>query len=382
MTHEQILEAFEEEKKKHLIISVVIDIIGMTSTSFLGEVTDIIYAPLSGIAIFAMYRLRVFSAAFGGIVGFTEEILPKTDIIPTASVMWVYHYYLRREDTLKKFTKRKLNEIIIVGREFDPNYRPKPNFLKWGIITGLLILGGMYFFNPSLFTMRSDKTAWVEEGLKGDVKFYISMNYLPEKAFGEWVVQKGVDGKSKPTNTTVVNFDKQGRRELLFVTGADKKTGFKMKSEYEDEDDFYLETKRTVYIENQITELMKYYRGENDTLKIDKYSADGNLTSKGYEVRTIEEDSLKVTKIVSAVQGSDGKFNYLSTSELFYNEEGERVLEEHRVNDPAQKEPITTVYKYECKKYDDTGNCLKRLVYTKDKQDKPDRIELRSFEYY
>eukprot|EP00930_Biecheleria_cincta_P084855 TRINITY_DN74287_c0_g1_i1.p1 TRINITY_DN74287_c0_g1~~TRINITY_DN74287_c0_g1_i1.p1 ORF type:complete len:374 (-),score=55.59 TRINITY_DN74287_c0_g1_i1:186-1160(-) len=49
-----------------------------------GEAADIVYAPVQGIAL-----KFLFSSTAMAILGFTEEILPFTDIMPTATICWI-----------------------------------------------------------------------------------------------------------------------------------------------------------------------------------------------------------------------------------------------------------------------------------------------------
>ena len=70
--------------------SIVIDVVGMGSVLLgITEITDIIYAPLSAVLIYALYG-EVFFAA----VGFIEEALPGTDIVPTATIAWAYSTFV------------------------------------------------------------------------------------------------------------------------------------------------------------------------------------------------------------------------------------------------------------------------------------------------
>eukprot|EP00434_Breviolum_minutum_P012712 symbB.v1.2.011204.t1/scaffold718.1/size169569/10 len=50
----------------------------------IGEAADIAYAPVQGIALMILFRSMGISA-----LGFTEEILPFTDFIPTATLAWI-----------------------------------------------------------------------------------------------------------------------------------------------------------------------------------------------------------------------------------------------------------------------------------------------------
>jgi hypothetical protein len=71
-------------------VSILIDIIGMITYLIpgLGETFDVIWSPISAIIVYGLYG-NVFFSAFN----FIEEILPYTDIIPTATIAWLYLYY-------------------------------------------------------------------------------------------------------------------------------------------------------------------------------------------------------------------------------------------------------------------------------------------------
>jgi len=144
MTRLEITSLFEQRKNRHLIQSIALDALGMFTyiIPILGEFGDLIYAPIYGITIFAMYRLRVASAALGGVAGFAEELLPGTDFIPTASVMWAYHYYFKRESTLKKFVDQNLKEEELIEGMIDAHYRPKPPGLWKRVMSSLTVLLG------------------------------------------------------------------------------------------------------------------------------------------------------------------------------------------------------------------------------------------------
>ena len=72
-----------------LLTSIVIDIIGVTTLAIpgLGEFLDIMWAPVSGMIINQVYGSPGFA-----FMGFAEEILPFTDILPTATIAWLWLY--------------------------------------------------------------------------------------------------------------------------------------------------------------------------------------------------------------------------------------------------------------------------------------------------
>lgn len=72
--------------KRKLIISIILDILGFASYLFpLGWLTDIIYAPIYGWWVYKAYGMK--KAAW---FAFTEELLPFTDAIPTATLTHLY----------------------------------------------------------------------------------------------------------------------------------------------------------------------------------------------------------------------------------------------------------------------------------------------------
>ena len=112
MTHENTLDQFNNKRIKYLIGSIFLDLIGMFTylIPVFGEIGDVIFAPFYGLAIFVMYRKRVFSASVGGTVGLIEELLPGTDIIPTATLMWIYTFIIRKDRALDLFIREKNKE--------------------------------------------------------------------------------------------------------------------------------------------------------------------------------------------------------------------------------------------------------------------------------
>jgi hypothetical protein len=78
-----------------LIISLAVDATGMITYLIpgIGETADAIWAPISGIIIGMMY------GGIPGIIGFIEELGPGTDIIPTATITWIYKK-IKKDETV------------------------------------------------------------------------------------------------------------------------------------------------------------------------------------------------------------------------------------------------------------------------------------------
>lgn len=87
-----------EDQYKKLILGIVFDAIGILSFSipFLGEFSDVVWAPVSGFLLARMYKGSV--GKIGGIVSFVEEFFPFTDVIPTFTLTWIYYYKLKNKN--------------------------------------------------------------------------------------------------------------------------------------------------------------------------------------------------------------------------------------------------------------------------------------------
>ena len=100
---EYITQKFEEKKRFDLLASLAIDALGMATFIIpaLGEVADVAIAPIISILIYAVHR-----TTFGAIAGFFEEIIPFTDIIPTATIIWAYRYIYKKSNTFAEFINK------------------------------------------------------------------------------------------------------------------------------------------------------------------------------------------------------------------------------------------------------------------------------------
>lgn len=85
-------------KKSKLIYGILFDLIGMLSyiVPAFAEITDVIWAPISGFILFYMYKGTVGKVA--GIIGFIEEALPFVDFIPTFTLTWIYEYKIKKQE--------------------------------------------------------------------------------------------------------------------------------------------------------------------------------------------------------------------------------------------------------------------------------------------
>lgn len=88
------LQLEETIKMRNLVLGLLFDLIGMLSFSipFLGEFSDVIWAPISGLLMVWMYKGS--SGKVGGVFSFLEELIPFTDFIPSFTLMWFYRYVL------------------------------------------------------------------------------------------------------------------------------------------------------------------------------------------------------------------------------------------------------------------------------------------------
>lgn len=90
-------ENFEKVKKRKLIAAITIDMIGMSSFALpmIGESGDLIWGPISGFLIMWLFPNYKKMA----LLGVVEEMLPFTDILPTALLAWRQEYKKPSEKT-------------------------------------------------------------------------------------------------------------------------------------------------------------------------------------------------------------------------------------------------------------------------------------------
>ena len=98
MTQEPIIKTpvpAKNNKGTMLVLSLLFDFIGMVSyfVPVFAEVTDLVWAPISGILLMTMYKGTIGKLA--GVFGFIEELLPFVDVIPTFTITWFYTYVIR-----------------------------------------------------------------------------------------------------------------------------------------------------------------------------------------------------------------------------------------------------------------------------------------------
>lgn len=85
-------------KQRNLFLGILFDLLGMLTylIPVLGEVGDVIWAPIAGIMLSYMYKGSI--GKVGGIIEFLEEILPFSDFIPTFTLTWIYTYVIKNQD--------------------------------------------------------------------------------------------------------------------------------------------------------------------------------------------------------------------------------------------------------------------------------------------
>lgn len=86
-----------EYRFKLLFLGIAFDAVGMLSFTipFIGEFSDVVWAPISGFLMTKMYKGRV--GRIGGIISFAEEFLPFTDWMPSFTLVWMYVYVIKNE---------------------------------------------------------------------------------------------------------------------------------------------------------------------------------------------------------------------------------------------------------------------------------------------
>ncbi len=87
-------EVQKDKKYQNLLLGLLFDGIGMLSylLPFIGDFSDVVWAPIAGWLMTRMYKGKVGQAA--GVFTFIEELIPGLDVIPSFTIMWIYNYLL------------------------------------------------------------------------------------------------------------------------------------------------------------------------------------------------------------------------------------------------------------------------------------------------
>lgn len=117
MTKDMLIKKYNRIKRGKLIGAIAIDLIGILSflLPVIWESGDMFWAPVSGLLIFLLFPNRKKYA----LAGMIEEMLPFTDIVPTACLTWRLEYVKEQEETLARFLKSELTEDMMISRFVD-----------------------------------------------------------------------------------------------------------------------------------------------------------------------------------------------------------------------------------------------------------------------
>ena len=76
------------KRQPSLIFCILMDVVGYATYAipFLGELGDVIWAPISSMIFMASFG--GWKGALDGVGNFIEELLPGTDFIPSFTIMW------------------------------------------------------------------------------------------------------------------------------------------------------------------------------------------------------------------------------------------------------------------------------------------------------
>lgn len=92
-----------------LIVCIVVDLVGTSSELIpvLGEVTDVVWAPVAALILRSIYGSNVILA-----LEFAEEILPFTDILPLATICWFIDTYQPESNIAKLLQLGRYSPIV------------------------------------------------------------------------------------------------------------------------------------------------------------------------------------------------------------------------------------------------------------------------------
>ena len=88
-----------------LTVCIIMDLIGCASylIPVLGEFSDIIWAPLSGMVFYSLFGKKF--GMLGGAFAFAEELMPGFDFIPTFTIAWFIRKREMQQPGFKEVSK-------------------------------------------------------------------------------------------------------------------------------------------------------------------------------------------------------------------------------------------------------------------------------------
>ena len=94
-------------KYKQLALSLLFDAIGMLSFTipFIGEFSDVIWAPIAALLMTKMYS--GITGKVAGVFALFEELTIGLDFIPTFTLIWVYQYLIKGRKVTEKIIDLK-----------------------------------------------------------------------------------------------------------------------------------------------------------------------------------------------------------------------------------------------------------------------------------
>ena len=98
MKMQEVKTINEDDRTRKLLLGLLLDGVGMISFTipWIGEFSDVIWAPVAAFIMTRMYKGRVGRVA--SVLTFIEEALPFTDIIPSFTLTWIYTYYFQKRN--------------------------------------------------------------------------------------------------------------------------------------------------------------------------------------------------------------------------------------------------------------------------------------------
>lgn len=98
MKMQEVKTINESDRTRKLLLGLLLDGVGMISFTipWIGEFSDVIWAPVAAFIMTRMYKGRVGRVA--SVLTFIEEALPFTDIIPSFTLTWIYTYYFQKRN--------------------------------------------------------------------------------------------------------------------------------------------------------------------------------------------------------------------------------------------------------------------------------------------
>ena len=227
-----------------------------------------------------------------------------------------------------------------------------------------------YILIPVLFVVFGmlssceTKTDWSLYALNGKVKKYAENHYEPETKFGEW--QKG---KPQEYGSNSVTFDTSGMYNGMDFLDENNELRERLKAKVENGK---ILEELSYDKDGKLTGETKFTYLSDSDIEFVRYDQKGEITGEG---TSFLENGKVIRRDYKVIDKGEALIEFRMRFE--YNTKGD-ISKSYQEDEDGN----ITSYTYEYVEFDEKKNWIKRLDYSKENSETPEKVVFRTYEYY